>query len=358
MADDLFSQFFELFNQPGPVNLKLAAEVAHHLTGDRQPVDPWAAEEFRELTRLAEFRLEEISPFPVRAASDVLPADGREWVDRSLDGAQYLAEPFADMIDIGGAGPAGEMFKPLGSAIAGMQVGTLLGSLAGWAVASFDAGIPLDVGGPIVYVVPNIDGFVSAHDLDAREVRLWASANEVAHRALFEVPFTRDHLVGLLTAYADTIKTAPTQLMELLGGMDPTALEGGINPEELTSMFDTPESRAAGSELETFLGLTIGYRRLLVERAAGSLLPSLDRIYQHRDDDRNLGEQMAGSAFAPTFAQAPAIESGKQFCLEVERRYGPDELDSIFTREGRFPTAPELSDPVAWAARVLLPDLG
>jgi putative hydrolase len=287
----------------------------------------------------------------------VLPADGREWVDRSLDGARYLAEPFADMIDLGAAGPAAEMFKPLGSAIAGMQVGTLLGSLAGWAVASFDAGIPLD-SGPIVYVVPNIEGFVSSHDLDAREVRLWAAANEVAHRALFEVPFTRDHLAGLLTSYADTIRTAPNQLMEMLGGMDPSALEGGINPEELTSMFDTPESREAGAEMEAFLGLTIGYRRLLVERAAGELLPSLERIYRHRDDDRNLGEQMVGSAFAPTFAQAPAIEAGKQFCLEIERRYGPDELDAIFTREGRFPTASEMSDPVAWAARVLLPELG
>ena len=30
--DDIFSRLFELFNQPGPVNWKLAAEVSHHLT--------------------------------------------------------------------------------------------------------------------------------------------------------------------------------------------------------------------------------------------------------------------------------------------------------------------------------------
>ncbi|MGH8945742.1 MAG: zinc-dependent metalloprotease, partial [Acidimicrobiia bacterium] len=61
MSDDLFSKLFELFNQPGPVNWKLATEVARHLSGERQPVEPWAAEEFRELARLAEFRLEEVT---------------------------------------------------------------------------------------------------------------------------------------------------------------------------------------------------------------------------------------------------------------------------------------------------------
>lgn len=357
MSDDLFSQFFELFNQPGPVNLRLAAEVAHHLTGDRQAVDPWAAEEFRELTRLAEFNLEQVAPFPVRPAPDVLPADGREFVDRSLDGARYLAEPFGEMIDLGGGGPAAEMFKPLGSAIAGMQVGTLLGSLAGWALASFDAGVPLERSGPVVFVLPNIDRFVESHDLDPREVRLWCALNEIAHRALFEVPFARDHLIALLQAYAETVKTAPGKLMEMMQGVDPTDLENGLDPNVLASMFDTPESRETITELQAFLGLTIGYRRLLVDRAAGNMLPSLDRIYAHRDGDRDLGEQMAGSAFTSTFVAADVIEAGKGFCLEVERRYGPDELDAIFTREGRFPTAHEITDPVAWAARVLLPDL-
>ena len=35
MSDDLFSRLFELFNQPGPVNWKLAAEVARHLSGEK-----------------------------------------------------------------------------------------------------------------------------------------------------------------------------------------------------------------------------------------------------------------------------------------------------------------------------------
>ena len=41
----------------------------------------------------------------------------------------------------------------------------------------------------------------------------------------------------------------------------------------------------------------------------------------------------------------------------TERRFGVEALDSIFTQDGRFPTAAEIDDPVAWAARVLLSDI-
>lgn len=357
MSDDLFSQFFELFNQPGPVNLKLAAEVAHHIVGDRQPVDPWAAEEFRELTRLAEFRLEQVAPFPVRPSPDVLPVDGREWADRNLEGFRYLAEPFADMIDLSDAGPAAEMLRPLGPAIAGMQVGTLVGSLATWAMATFDAGVPVHGDGPITFVVPVIDAFIAQHGFDAREIRLWVALNEAAHRALFSVPFTSERLSDLVTAYADTMKMAPGRLMEMMQGTDPTAIAEGLDPEQLASMFDTPESRARHAELEAFLGLTGGYRRLLTERAGAELLPRMADFDAARDADRDLGEQMAGSAFAVTFVPAEALAAGASFCREVERRYGAPALAAIFTREGRFPSAAEMGDPVAWAARVLLDDL-
>jgi len=52
MSDDIFSKLFELFDQPGPINWKLAAEVARHLSGDTEPVEPWTAEEFREIAEV------------------------------------------------------------------------------------------------------------------------------------------------------------------------------------------------------------------------------------------------------------------------------------------------------------------
>ncbi|MGB8362209.1 MAG: zinc-dependent metalloprotease, partial [Acidimicrobiia bacterium] len=115
MSDDLFSKLFELFNQPGPINWKLGAEVARHLAGERQPVEPWTAEEFRELARLAEYRLEEVSPFPVRPAADVLPLDPRTWAEKNLEQYGSLVEPFA--ISLGGEA------APLMSQLAPAMVG-------------------------------------------------------------------------------------------------------------------------------------------------------------------------------------------------------------------------------------------
>jgi putative hydrolase len=358
MSDDLFSQMFEMFNQPGPVNLRLAGEVARHLTGERQPVDPWAAEEFRELTRLAEYRLEQVTPFAVAPATDVLPLDGREWADRNIEAFGYLVEPFGQMVDTAGAGPAAEMLKPLGPALAGMQLGTLVGSLAGWAMAGYDTGLPLRGDDTISYIVPTIDRFIAEHGHEARSVRLWVSTEEVAHRAIYRVPFAVEAVVMRLGALAETMRVTPDRLTELMGGLDLGSMgTEGIDPERLAAIFDTPETRTASEELSSLLGLVAGYRRLLVERAVGELLKDLGMMVSARDLERDLGEQLQGSPIAAAFVSADDIAAGRDFCLEVERRFGPDQLASIFTREARFPTATELADPVAWAARVLLDDL-
>ena len=97
MSDDLFSRLFELFNQPGPVNWKLGAEVARHLAGEREPVEPWAAEEFRELARLAEYRIEQIAPFRISPATDVLP------VDRDLEAPPPLRRSDLGEVELGPA---------------------------------------------------------------------------------------------------------------------------------------------------------------------------------------------------------------------------------------------------------------
>ena len=45
---------------------------------------------------------------------------------------------------------------------------------------------------------------------------------------------------------------------------------------------------------------------------------------------------------------------GDAFNQEVERRYGEDALETLWADPTRMPSAAELRDPTAWAARVLL----
>jgi len=346
--DDLFSRLFELFNQPGPVNWKLAAEVSHHLTGERMPVDPWAAEEYRELTRLAEYRLEQVTSLQVVPASDVLPVDAREWADRHLEAFGYLSEPFSD---IGGAvGPMAQ----LAPAMVGMQVGSLVGGLARWILAGFDGGMPPDRPLPVALVVPHIEAFTSRHGLDPSSVRLWVVSEEVAYRTVSSVPFTSDHLRRLLEAEAATIDFDPSALSGLIGMTDPGEIQDAV-AGKLGGLFESEPTQEARSETESYLGLLAGYARILAERATAGLLPDLDRVRSARDGERQADD--AQVPFGPTSPSTEAVHRGHQFCLEIERRYGPDELAGLWTTPDRIPTASEIDDPVAWAARVLLEDL-
>lgn len=350
MNDDLFSKLFELFNQPGPVNWKLAAEVARHLAGDREPVEPWAAEEFRELARLAEYRLEAIAPFPVRPAVDVLPLDPRSWAEKNLELYGSLVEPFAASL---GSGEAAPMMAQLAPAMIGLQVGSLVGSLSVWIVSGFDAGLPPDQVGPLSLIVPNIES-MSADGVDRREIHLWVVANEVAYRAVCEVAWIPDHLAKLLGDYAAAAQIDPTKLSGLmLGGTDPSSIEKAIEDAGgIEGLIGGEEAEAPRAELEAFLGAIAGCGRLLARRAVGEMAPNFDAITAARDLERDEITE------APTIGVGPvpseAIRLGDEFNQEVERRYGEDALQTLWADPSRMPSAAELRDPTAWAARVLL----
>jgi putative hydrolase len=349
VSDDLFSELFELFNQPGPVNWKLAAEVARHLSGERQPVEPWAAEEFREVARLAEYRLEQVAPFPVRAAADVLPLDPRSWAEKNLESYGSLVEPFAASM----GGDAAPMMAQLAPAMIGLQVGSLVGSLSVWAMAGFDAGLPPDQVGPMTLIVANIES-LEVDDVDAREIRLWVVANEVAFRSVCEVAWIHDHLAELVGDYASAAQIDPAKLSGLMiGGTDPAAIEKAIEEAGgIDGLIGGEEAEAPRAELEAFLGAMAGCARLLARRAIGEMSPNFDRIGSARDTERD--EITAAPAIGVGPLPSEAIRLGDEFNQEVERRYGDDALQVLWSDPSRMPTAAELRDPTAWAARVLL----
>lgn len=351
MSDDLFSKLFEMFNQPGPVNWKLAAEVARHLAGESQPVEPWAAEEFRELARLVEYRLEQVAPFRVVPASDVLPVDPRTWAEKNLEAYGSLAEPFGS--SIGDEGPTAPLMAQMAPAIVGLQAGSLVGSLSTWIVAGFDAGLPPDRVGPLSVVVPNIKQ-LEVDGVEAREVHLWVVANEAAFRAVTQLPWIQDHLAELVGTYAEAAKIDPTKLSGLMiGEADPADIErvveeaGGIE-----GLIGGEEAEAPRAELEAFLGAITGCSRLLARRSVTEIAPNFDRISEARDAARSTITDQPTIGVGPVPVEATQL--GDAFNQEVENRYGDDALKTLWSDPTRMPTAHELRDPTAWAARVLL----
>ena len=185
MSDDLFSKLFDLFDQPGPINWKLAAEVARHLSGETEPVEPWAAEEFRELARLG--RVPNRADRPIPGGSRLrCPATGCA----GMGGTQprVLRLTGRTVCLVGGVrragcsshGPAGAGDHRAPSRVAGRFTVDLGGR-------ALRRRTPPGASGAISIVVPNIGTLVPSDSIDAKEIRLWIVTNEVAFRAVSQI---------------------------------------------------------------------------------------------------------------------------------------------------------------------------
>ena len=362
MSDDLFARLIELFSQPGPVNWKLAGEVSRHLAGSPEPVEPWLAEEYRDLTRLAQMKIAEVTNLDLGEAIDALPVDRATWADRNLESFRYLVEPLAEKMAVGGtSGPLEEMMIPLGPAILGAQMGIMIGFLSHRVLGQFDIGLPTAESGDLYLVVPNIEAFALENRLDPRQVRLWVALHEVTHQAEFEHPWVRPAFVELIAGYLDGLELDPSSLADKLQSLsDPEQFESVFSdPPGLAGLITTPEQQPLLDSIQAFMAVMEGYADYLMDRAAPNMLPDLERMREamaRRRAEPSQGEQIINRMLGLELKQEQ-YRLGAEFCSEITRRWGEDALDTLWRDGDSLPSLTELRDPVAWAARVLLPEI-
>lgn len=344
-----------MFSQPGPVNLDLAREISRHLSGEVQLLNPWTTEELVELVRLAEYQITEVAPFGFPPASAVIPLGPREWGDAMVEELAELAEPFAAQMRDGAQGQPWAMLAPLGSVLTGAQLGAWTGLMAGRVVGSCETGLPAVSSNRTLLVATVIEALAGELSVDGRQVRMWAALYETAHRAVFSLPHVMDSYRALNGEYAATVELAPESLMEQLGSItDPSAVfELDLDVNE-AGLFDASTSGTARENLEAFLGVTTAMSRRLVTGAGSRLLPDLEEIFTERDSALRLDEGANQAGMLVTVSQ-DAIADGTDFLTEVEERFGPQAAGRVWQPEG-LPTAREVTDPIGWAARVLLDD--
>lgn len=359
MSEDLFSQLFELFNQPGPVNWRLAREVADHLSGDPEPIDPWLADEYQQLTRLAQLQIAEATPLQVRSALSGSPVDRVAWTTENLRSFRYLVEPLADKLDTpSGAGPLDAILKPLGPALLGMQMGVMVGFLSHRVLGQFEIGLPTADPQDVYYVVPNIEAFALDNGLEPQNVRLWVALHEVTHQAEFSVPWVRQHFFDLIEQYVGGIEIDMSGITDRLQQMqDPSQLEKMMeDPTGLAGLLSTEGQLPALEAVQAFMVMLEGYGEHVLDQAAPKLLPDLSRMRQAMDNRRS--EPVQGDQGLNRMLGLNLEEEhhglGPSFFAEVGRRWGEDVVHRVWESPEHIPTLTELADPVGWAARVLL----
>lgn len=355
MTDNLFDRLADLLRSSGPVNWRLAREISESIAGVAEPIDPWLDEEYRDLAATAARMVDLSSPLdPSLGDAEARIVDRRGWASANIESLSYLAEPLADKL----ASDAGSPLQPLGPALLGMQMGATIGFSAQTVLGQFDLGLPAGLPAGPTFVVPNIEAFADESGLDPRETRLWVAIHEVTHHAAFAVPWLREHVMMLAHSFIDGLEFDSEGIERRIEAMqDPEALQEMMSePTGLAGLLSPDDDSEAIGRMRGVLAVVEGYGEHLVRKTASAMIPSAPRLrgaIDMRRAEASQGEQLLHQAVALDLRHSN-YRRGDEFCVEVERRWGAEALDRIWEGPDTVPTEMELSDPVGWAARVLL----
>ncbi len=363
MDRNILDELMNLLKEPGPVNWALAEQVAGHITGPRTPVDPWLADEYVELFRLAAYRVEEATPFRLSPVNEPIPLDPAGWAALNIRSYRYLVEGIAERFADSAPAGMGAMLQSLAPALLGMQMGTAAGLLAGTTLGQFDAGLPTASPGPMGFVVPTIEAFAGEYDLDRRQVRLWVAVQETLREGILGREWVRPHFLRLVEDMQEDLRLDPETLgigPEEMG--DPemlrAALTGGaeLSPGNMAVTAEGPALEAVNG----FITVLEGFADYALSSLSGEMIPDLEAIQQAMREKAGPGRDDLTTG---RIARGPGTETragqwgpGAEFCAEVERRWGADAVIKIWEGPERLPAPGEITDATGWAARVLLDD--
>lgn len=355
MEDSIFDRLFELLQTPGPVNWRLADEVIKSVAGAPEPVEPAVSEEYSELTLAAELLLSDMPGLTIPSAARMHPVDRATWAKENSQSFRYLVEPLAMKLsgDVG-ASP----LAMLGPALLGMQAGSMVGFMAQRSLGQFDAGLPALDHADRYLIVPNVEEFASENGLDVHQVRMWSVIREVAHHAILDRDWYRAAFLETVEDFFAGLEFDPTGMTDMLGSMqDPSQLEGMLEgPDAVANLLGMKSDPQRLEALQAMIAITEGFGDYVVSRAAAATLPDLERLAEIAA--RRRGESHQGAELLQQLAgldlQRHRARDAAEFAAEVAKRWGDEALDKLWETPDHLPTLDELTDPVGWAARVLL----
>lgn len=363
MSDNLFDRLFELLNTPGPVNWRLGREITQSLAGAAEPIEPKVAEEYQELTLAAQLRLADRLSLDVSTTHDIHPVDRHAWAEENEQSFRYLIEPLANKFS-GLGGAAAPFLGPMAPVILGVQAGTMIGFMSHRVLGQFDTGLPALDHDNLYLVIPNVEVFATANNIESHQIRMWAVLREVTNHALLNVDWVRGFFIDAITKFYETVEFDPSGLMDMMSGLqdpsamqDPSSLEGLVDePGGLAKMLGSSHDPKALEPIQAFLAFAEGFGDYAVRTAAHDLMPQLGEIENAvtlRRAEPNEAEQFLQQLLGLRIDRHRAGDA-MQFCTEVERRWGQETLERLWEDPDKLPRLEELTDPVGWAARVLL----
>lgn len=294
-----------------------------------------------------------------------------EWIGGTMELWSQLAEPVATSIadalmDVlrDQAPPemhamvqqSGIMMRNLGGAMFSVQLGQVIGQLAGEVMAGGDIGMPV-FSRPTPALLPqNIAAFADGLDAPESEVELYLAVRELAHARLFShAKWLQTHLVSSVTAFARGISIDVERIEEMVRDLDPT------NPEAIRDALSSgafipprsPQQQAALERLETMLALIEGWVDVVTADAV-SRLPKADGIAEMVRRRRATGgpAERAFSTLVGLELRPRRLREAVAMWRAVTEAHGAEARDALWAHFDALPTSSDIDEPTLLVTRL------
>ena len=280
--------------------------------------------------------------------------------------------------------------QAVGSAVAGSELGAILGFLSANVLGQFDPFAP--DGGRLMLVAPNVVMIRQELNLEPEDFRLWVCLHEQTHRVQFAAaPWLPEHLLSLIGTLStsalevadspgDRLAEAFSQLKEelqeragrrkKLGAADEDSDDGAEDPAEhpaddddapttpprnrLIELIGSDEAREAYSQITAVMSLLEGHANHVMDAVDSSLVPSVKTIrrrFEERGQHRSVMERWVRRLLQLDL-KARQYQDGQRFVGHVVKAVGMDRFNTVWTDAAHLPTETELHDPDQWIARM------
>ena len=200
-------------------------------------------------------------------------------------------------------------------------------------------------------------GSADMPDIEADELVLGVVLHELGHRLQFEgVPWLRPHLRGIVDTYLEGTQVDPERIRTGLSTLRSKILSGQVELRDLAEAFLTPEQADLLQDAQAVMSLLEGHGNIVMDWGAevmsdGDVDPA--RVREALNARRNVGGpgRLIGKALG-LGAKAAQYTVGENFIADVAERHGREVFNRVWDDPAHIPTAEELTDPDAWAARV------
>ena len=349
MSEDIFSQFFNLFNnEESGVNWELAKQINNHITKDEEVLPLELSNEttnfeqiFRVIQLNAEKEINQLSPGDIKFLNS---KDYGLWFIESIKHFNFENVESPEMSMFAGLG--GSNMK---SSLLGMQFGNLAGLLGkfSWGLSQF--GLILPQSKILGINLKNFNSKINKFEGDKNDLCLAFITLEFITLCLGKYTQPFENVMNTITKSSEEMINS---LKELDLDMNPEMIN---SPQEIFTNISGVEGLDPNQIFGNLAAPLSFYRSVIKEKSK-----ALNML-----QDNSLFDLIMDLTFSDNESPTRDIEIkiseldsySDKFLDYINESQNAFTLDDILSSTDLIPTLDELHDPISWAARTSLPPI-